>query len=303
MSAAARHAYGLARIRAHKAQLLTPSTVAALAAVDSPALTVPGWHDVAVTADATPIAELVYGRLIPDYLVAMRGYPGARGVLRALAQLHEIENVKLLWRAALRHVPADRWRPSWRPLGAIETLSVNTVAEVTSLRQLVSALARTPYCELAEREMLAHADDLAAVEMAFDRQGSARLLETAIALPRGELVARELALGVVRERDLALAVRVVGPLGLPLELAVEMTALLGVERGAKGVAALVALEPEARGAIQVSRRRACRRAFLGDPFSLAPAVALVLLREAEAHALLSLAETRAYGVSRPPLMN
>ncbi len=299
MSAATRHAYGLARIRARKSQLLESQTLAALTVVEAPALTVPGWRDIDATADASSIVALVYGRLIADYVVAIRAYPAARALLLTLARLHELENVKLLWRAAMRQVPFEAWRTHWRPLGPLETVTATACASVTSVRQLVSALAGTPYRELAEAEVRAHPHDLAAVELACDRHGSARVLAASRELPRREQAARDLALSVVRERDVALAARVVITLGLARELAVDITAVLGAEVGARRLADLAGRSAEARRTMRASRRIACRRAFIGDPFSLAPPVALLLRREDEARALVSLAEIRACRLSPP----
>lgn len=299
MSLASRRACGLARVRAHKSRLLDAPTLAALAAVDAPAATLPGWRDLDAASDASSILALAYDRLIADCVVAMAGYPEARDVLRALVELHEIENVKLLWRAATARLPFDAWRAEWRPLGSLERVSATAVAPLTSVRQLAAALARTPYARVADAEVRAHPDDPAAVEIAFDRAGSARVLAAARALPGREHAARDLALSVVRERDVAIAARVIGALGLAPDVAVEMTAVLGREAGASRLASLARRAAETRSAVRAARRLACRRAFIGDPFSLAPPIALVLQREDEARALISLAEIRTCRLSPP----
>ena len=45
-------------------------------------------------------------RLLRVYQTAMRGYRDGVPLFRALLQLHEIENVKLLWRATAKPAPA-----------------------------------------------------------------------------------------------------------------------------------------------------------------------------------------------------
>jgi vacuolar-type H+-ATPase subunit C/Vma6 len=294
---APRRAYGLARIRARKSQLLDHDTLAALVAVDSPASTVPGWRDLDVNDDGSFLIALVYGRLVGHYDVALRAYPEAGATLRALVGFHEIENVKLLWRAAIRQVPFAEWRTCWRPLGPLATVAIDEYRSLASLRQLIAGLADTPYGELVDAEFRAHAQDLAAIEIGFDRKASEAALTAVEGLPHREGAARDLVRTVIRERDVALAVRVVGMLGVSPERAAAMTSVLGAEVGPQGIREVSAHHAVARRAMRMVRRRACRRAFLDDPFSLAPPIALALLCEDEARALLSLAEVRARHLS------
>jgi vacuolar-type H+-ATPase subunit C/Vma6 len=287
-----------------------------LVTADQPALTIPGWRDVEDDHDAAALVSLLYARLIDDYVTMIRAYPGARGVLLALARLHELENVKLAWRAALGSIPPAQWRDFWRPMGALETIS-RTVCEATSSpRHAARACVGTPYETIAKVVSSAHAGDLAAAEIAFDRWGSRELAVATRDLPESEGAARDLLWRIVRERDIAVMERAVGPLGLAPESAARMTTILADELGAGGIRRFAewsaesgALMPlparitgsrspvrsftEALSRMRASRRKACRRVFLGPPFCLAPPIALVLLREDEVRGLSSVAELRA----------
>ena len=158
-------------------------------------------------------------------------------------------------------------------------------------------LGRTPYARIASAESRAHPTDVEAVEMALDRAGSAFLHAAAMALPSRERLAKTLLRAAIRERDAALAVRLTTTLGLSFDAAAGMTVVLGDEIGASGLAALAARPDRGRAAMRADRRVACRRAFVEDPFQLAAPIALVLEREDEVRALISLAEVRMYHVA------
>lgn len=316
MSAPSALAYGYARARARKSRVIPAAVLVGLVTADQPALTIPGWRDVEDDHDAAALASLLYARLIDDCVTMIRAYPAARRVLLALARLHELENVKLAWRAALGSIPPAEWRDCWRPMGALETIS-RTVCEATSSPQHVArAFVGTPYEAIAKVVSSAHPGDLAAAEIAFDRWGSRELADATRALPEPEGAARDLLWRIVRERDTALMERAVGPLGLAPESAARMTTILAGELGAAGIrrfaewsaesGAPMPLPPRITGSrspvrtfaevlsrMRASRRKACRRVFLGPPFCLAPPIALVLLREDEVRGLLSVAELRA----------
>ena len=280
LTATASLAYGHARVRARKSRLVPAAVLRSLVAADQPSLTVDGWRDLRGDADAPALLALVYARLIGDYVMTIRAFPAARAVLDALARLHEIENVKLAWRAVVHHAPPDAWHDAWRPMGALETVRRQDCDAITTLHQLLGVLGVTPYARIARGVMAAHAGDPAAAELAFDRWGSSAVATAALALPRREHAARGLACLVVRERDAAIMERAIHVLGVAPELAPRMCAL-------------PAGEPRGERRIRAARRLACRRAFLGDPFTLAPPLALMLMREDEARALLSVAELRA----------
>jgi hypothetical protein len=135
--------------------------------------------------------------------------------------------------------------------------------------ELATQLAGTPYAEIASTVARAHGDDLVAAELAFDRWATQTLLGEARKLPRRESIARRLIELVVRERD------------AQLEL-----------RGAKWYG-LESITPSGNVdvvAIRKERLRLCRRAFIGSPFRLAPALAVLLLAEEELRAVRALIE-------------
>ena len=309
-------AYGNARVRARKSRLLPAATLTSLAVVERPDRTVDGWRDLTSDADAAALTALVYARLTDDYAALIRAYPSAGGALRALARLHELENVKLAWRAMTCGAPAESWRALWRPMGPLETVSLSRCASASSFEQLIAATSGTPFEAIAADVGRAHSGDLAAAELAFDRWGSQALVAAAGALPRREDAARRLIANVVCERDVAVIERARGPLGASPHVAMRMASVRGevlnaaafrqlAQWSGEGGAALVlprrlsvsqrsvSTFAALRRAIRSARRIACERAFRGQPFSLAPAVALVLLREDEGRALMSIGELRA----------
>ena len=316
MSAIAWLAYGSARVRARKSRLLTSSVLSALVAAERPDLTVDGWRDVQSEADAALLLALVYARLMTDYEALIRAYPSVARVLRALAQRHELENVKLAWRAAACSAEPARWHPLWRPMGRLETVSRSN-ASVSSLQQLAHALSRTPFDNIASHVLRAHGADLSAAEMALDRWGSDMLMHAAAdALAPRDGAALDLVAHVVCERDVAVLERAVGSLGVAPQSAIRMTSMLSAALGSAGIRHLaewsrdggapvqlprrlsserraVRTFVELRQAIRASRRAACARVFVSNHFSLAPPIALVLMREDEARALMSIGELRA----------
>lgn len=316
MSATARLAYGNARVRARKSHLLSSAVLVALAAAERPDLTIEGWHDIQSDADAASLVALAYARLTDDYDTLIRAYPTGAAVLRALARLHELENVKLAWRAAAQGLEPARWQSLWRPMGPLETVNRTSSTSASSLQQLAVALSGTPFEDIAGAVLRAHPTDLAAAEMAFDRWGSDALSGAAQALPNGEIVARDLVYRVVCERDVSVFERAVRASGIAAQAAIRMTSMLRTVFGPAGVRQLaewsgdggtpltmprrlsvdrrpVRTFAELRRATRATRRAACQRVFLGDPYSLAPAIALALLREDEVRALISVGELRA----------
>ena len=315
MNSIARLAYGNARVRARKSRLLSSAILAALATAERPDLTIEGWRDLQSEADAPALLALAYGPLADDYDAVIRAYPLAAPVLRALARLHELENVKLAWRAADYGAEPTSWHALWRPLGRLETVS-RTSTSVSSIQQLAQALLPTPFGGIAGIVLRAHDADLAAAEMAFDRWGSDTVIQAGRALPHGEGTALDLIVRVVCERDVAVLERAVGSLGIAAQAAIRMTSMLGETLGPVGVRQLEAWSSdggahlvlprrlsayrrsvrtlvELRHAIYAGRRAACRRAFVANPFCLAPPLALVLMREDEMRALISIGELRA----------
>jgi hypothetical protein len=293
-----RAAYGNARVRSLKSRLFDAGALRRAMSGANVDLVLQRWQ-----------------QLLRCYTVVLRSYPSAQSVVRALLSLHEIENVKLLWRARTRLVPFDRWRPLWRPLGPLETLRIGECRDLTSLVSVVAALRPTPYGHIAEAILRSHSEDLAACELAFDRWASAALASAARGLSAGETAARDLALAVVRERDVNQLRRGVQAFCLSNDAAVGSLVLLPAEVPAVELARLATWMPEdgrllrtwpkawkTRDAppadwdelilsLRRMRRRACQRAFLGTPFCLAPAVALVLYQEEEVRGITAVLES------------
>lgn len=140
--------------------------------------------------------------------------------------------------------------------------------------------ADTPFARIAKSVARAHGNDLAAAELAFDRWASQRLLDEARRLPRREALARRLAELVVRERDAEI-----------------------VRRGAKWYG-LTSVSGVAEDVISLRRERLrlCHRAFVGSPFLLAPAVAVILLAEEEVRGVRALVERQGDERLDPPLL-
>src|SRR5581483_1397237 len=145
-------AFGYARARAWKSRLLTREDIPT------------------IDRDADPFTKLL--RLYELFPMP---------VTRAMLRLHEIENVKMLWRAASRGIHFDE--RLWIPLGSLATVRNQPAF---TLRELVDSLAKTPYEKIANDVLRAFREDLGAAEMAFDRWASRQLLDEARKLPRRE---------------------------------------------------------------------------------------------------------------------
>lgn len=250
-------AYAHARIRACKSRLLTRADAAPLiAATDDASI-----HRVIA---ALGIDDPLH-RLLRVYQTAINGYRDGAPLFRAMLQLHEIENVKLLWRVAANG-HRDRLARLWIDLGAFASFPIPDAA---TLNELVTQLARTPYAEIAKNVARAHGNDVAAAELAFDRWASRNLLDEARRLPRRESIARRLIELVVRERDAQLVLRGAKWYGLTSVAPVKTTDITTLRR---------------------ERLRLCRRAFIGSPFLLGPAIAVILLAEEEVRAVRALTE-------------
>lgn len=245
-------AYAHARIRAAKSHLLTRAGAMLLfAAPDASAV-----HRAVTALDL----EQPVARMVRVYQTAMRGY--AVPLFRAMFSLHEVENVKLLWRANAKRRGVEKL---WIDFGELAT--VRNV-DASTPRELAEGLEKTPYASIAATVARAHADDLAAAELAFDRWATQRLRDEARKLPRRESLARKLAESIANERDAEI-----------------------VRRGAKWFG-LASVQGRAEDVVALRRERLrlCRRAFVGSPFLLAPAVAVVILAEEELRAVRALVE-------------
>jgi ATP synthase C subunit len=317
MTSAIRFAAAHARMHALKSRLWTP--------LDRQLVTGAG-----VAPDGRAIAgtpEDIYPGLVRWYATYLRIYPSAGPLVRALFRRHEAENLKLLWRAALR----DRVAPAecWRPLAPLATLT--RPARVLTPQELVQQVERTPYGEIARALLRSHAGDLPATEIGLDRWVWSAIVEEAVQLPIEEAAASRLVRLLAIEHDADLLRRGVS-LGLEPDLVAKSTVVLSREcrigvlsavaawRDGDGPLARVLPPPLARvlregsdldfrienrdptpawdGVVRALRRarlRECRRAFVGWPFRLAPALAALLLREEQARAMSSVAAARARG--------
>lgn len=262
-------AYAHARIRGCKSHLLTRAEALPLFTAG----------DAAAMRRVVTALELEepLRRLLRVYATALRGYRRGRPLFRALLQLHEIENVKLLWRVTVKRGGREAVPRLWIGLGPLAAVSM--VDDAVSIRELAGKLAHTPYAAVADRIARAHGNDIAAAELAFDRWASQRLHEEAQNLPGREALARRLVELVVRERDAEIVRRGASWYGLA-----------SVSGGAGDVASM-----------RRERLRLCRRAFTGDPFLLAPPVAVILLAEEEVRAVRALVERQGEESFDPPL--
>jgi vacuolar-type H+-ATPase subunit C/Vma6 len=284
MRAIARRAYGQARARARRAAMLSDPVVAAMAA--APAVTgVPGWRDLGPHDDGSATLALAYARLVDDHLVMRRAYPEARPALAALLQRHELENLKLLWRAAVRGAAPADWRGSWRPLGALQSIALESFDEGLTLASVRSALEATPYGELAAAALQSQGEDVAAAELAIDRFGTRLLASAHDRVPAEERSARRLLRAVIDHRDACVYQRARTTLGLSAAAAAAITTSVMSAVGRRVRDRTIDTQPHV-GAI-------ARRTLALEPFSLAVPLALVLLREEEVRRLLTLSEVRA----------
>jgi hypothetical protein len=253
-----------ARIRSRKGNLLSAADAAPLfVATDDASV------ERALTAlrMQNPMQDL-----LDVYRLAIDGYPHAANLFRALLRLHEIENVKLLWRRSIRGVPAVTIHRRWHKLGTLATFE--NPPDAASLADLAAHLEATPYGAIAASIARSHGSDLAAAELAFDRWATKRLREEARRLPKSETVARQLIELIARERDAQLALRGEAWYGLTT--------------------------PQTRpseNVLTIRRRRLvlCRRSFAASPFRIAPAMAVILLAEEQVRALTALIERRGDG--------
>jgi hypothetical protein len=260
-------AYGYARVCSAKATLLHRDALFAVRGTTDE-------HASLHAAEALGIAtaEKRFARLLQRYRLVLRAYRSNGGIFRALLRLHEVENVKLAWRAHARSLSIETWWPLWRDFDDLATLPAQAVRNTSSLHDLAEAARRTPYADITRAVLAAHTDDLAAAEMAFDRWASAEAAREATQLPGSEALARELVYSMVRARDAQMVQRA-ETYGLS-PAAVEAARVLRQPRRDHDVA------------------RLCRTAFRGETFHLAPAVALLIAAEEEYRSSTAVVERR-----------
>lgn len=305
MTAAVRFAAANARMHALKSRLWTPLDRHLVAGAG-------------VEPDGRPLGGApaeTYPPLVRWYTVFLAIYPTAAPLLMALFRRHEVENLKLLWRAAARSrvPPAHCWRPL-EPLGVLPW-----AARATTPAELVHRLAGTAYGDIARALLRSHATDLPATEIGLDRWVWTGISGEAARLPAAERGAAELVETLVLEHDVEL-LRRGASVGLEPDLVAKSTVGLSRTCGAGPLAAAAAWRASEDGPLfrvlpralarwadhakdwddvmrrlRARRLRACRRTFAGWPFRLAPGIAALLLREEQAAAAASIAAARAPG--------
>lgn len=267
MTSIAQLAFAYARTRALRGALLNAEDGDRLRGAAGSTAQAAALHALGIDANsAADVHAALVARFAEDAQKLVRAWPVGRGLLLAIVGLLEIENLKLVFCE-----DREQLARGWLPLGRVAQLELEPLREAVSLRAAVESMARTPYGAIAAQVFRAHEKDAAAAQLALDRWASVRLL--AEAHRTGEPGARELALRVVRERDLDAVQRQ----RIPPE---AMVLPAGKHR------------KPSLGALRVERRRACLRTFSGPPFRLACAVALLLLRIEEIRAASGIAEAR-----------
>ncbi|HSP16577.1 MAG TPA: V-type ATPase subunit [Thermoanaerobaculia bacterium] len=261
------HAYGFVRASAKRGDMLSREAIDALRyAPDEPSAK-RAAEAYGISSEGRRLATLVvrYGTII-------RCYRDAAPLVRAILRTHEIENVKLGWRAVVRKLREEQWLPLWRDLQDLGTIGPDVFQSTTSLRQVVDKLIGTPYGSIAHDVHLAHFEDLGAAELAFDRWASMAIVREADSLDR-EPLARKIAEAFVRQRDDEIAARA-EIYQLPADVADAARAL-----------------PRTRS--KVDLQQLCRRAFAGQPLKIAPAIAFIALTERDYRLGRALVERRA----------
>lgn len=267
-----RLAFATVRAHAARGRLVADEAMLRLRLADEPRRRAAALAELGV-GDGSAVGAFreLFARLVADYDHALRSTPGDRAPLLALLGRHEVENLKLTFRACLRSLPRERWTHWWRPLGALAALDAETWQQLTTLPQLVAAAQRTPY-RLAV-ETLVNAREPAMGELLVDRFATARIADAAA---RSEPDVAALLRAVVRERDAELRRRAPA-YGLDDEAAARLAVLP---------------EPHARtvDALRDRRRRACHRALRGWPLSRTHWIALLLGEEDRLAQVVALAE-------------
>lgn len=265
MIATGRIAFANARVRAMKSRLLGHEIAGRVLA--GLGATTADWQQ-----HATAFAEL-----IEWYVTVLKSYPRGQSLFLSLLRRHEIENVKLLWRVIVNDARTTHWGRHWIDLGRLATLTIEAGRDCGSLPALIEVLKRGPYAAIAHDMWRAHGGDPAAAELGFDRWTSARIAEAAAGLPDNDRTAIALAMAIVRERDVNIAHRMAAA-GLPVP-PVRLPREWRRDAPAGGDHDRLVLWLRRR------RRSLCRQAFREAPYCLAPAVALLLLKEEEVRGL------------------
>jgi hypothetical protein len=297
-------------MRALKNDLWEPIQISRLRA--APALSVPA---------PTDALEDLYPPLVRWYVTLLHACAPARAVLLAMFRRHEIENLKLLWRSAVR----GRALPShcWRPLAPLDSLKP---MRASSPAGLVELLKTTAYGHLAAETWRSHGSDLVAAELAMDAWVLSNLHDAAVGLPDREAPARDLLFALLRERDLDILRRARDGYRLEPSFAVGLTTRLRREHRREALVALAVWQPSRGALVSVLpaslvhrygevkdwddlmaaldrvRTAECRRLLMAWPFQIAPSIAALILREDQMRIWASLANAEC-GVLNAESMN
>ena len=133
--------------------------------------------------DLSALASGAFRELVDWYHIVLTSYPTGQALVLALLRRHEIENVKLVWRAIVGRHPCSRWAGLWIPLERLATVRIDDCRDCHWLDALVEALRTTPYAEIGDAMRRAHPHNLPAAEMGFDRWASRAIVREADALP------------------------------------------------------------------------------------------------------------------------
>ncbi|MGZ7030376.1 MAG: hypothetical protein ACXVIJ_00265 [Thermoanaerobaculia bacterium] len=248
-------AYGYARLSAQRSGLLANDDVVAMRFTSDAASA-----DRAARARGIESESKRFERLLARHRVILHCYRDARPLVRALLGLHEVENVKLGWRAIVRKIEPDRWTPLWRDFHDLETVSIDCFRQSHTLHDAIERLSSTPYAAIARNVASAHPADLGSAELALDRWASMQVVAEANALPKSESLARLIAEGIIHLRDDEIERRGMTAYGLSPG-AIDAACVFPRRKKWPELAAL------------------CRRAFRGRATLLAPAIAYAALAD------------------------
>src|SRR5579859_5457623 len=118
MTARGQLAFAHARVRAWKGRLLRRIDILPLLGTNA---------DPDRTLEALGIGKEPFTGLLQLYQLLIQSYPDEAPLFRAMLRLHEIENVKLAWRAIVRHIDRSRWTPLWLLLGKLASVDIAMV--------------------------------------------------------------------------------------------------------------------------------------------------------------------------------
>lgn len=293
MTAAARRAFGLTRLRS-RAGALCRAPVLGGRPVMGPAIA--RTDPSVVQQDLASLCDLTR-RTVPELALWATAWVGWL----------EVANLTLALRALVHQVPRSTWVQHWRSWQAVSGLRVDLVAECATPSELAALLDRSACPWLAPPvRAVAGPGALSTSLAALARAAAVAVLDGSRGWPRAERDARALVDAWLVERDLEWLRRAPAHTGASPAAAARLTVVLGERLGGPATERLAADGPpvasrrlalEGRDwdtlltALRRRRRRLAVRALQGPPFALALGVAIVLLKYEELRAAAALAET------------